>query len=247
MSSTFTPGAHNSTSGPLLLNGARRLWLSKADTGTTESNLAGAPTGPPSLPAAVIRRSPLLQAVVQMVSTADGAEGAPKLMLTIRIRFVMPQSMSAMRLLQAPLPEELNTFPAKRNAAEQPQLLPLRRLRRQWFLHNECRDRYHPLAIPRQARNSPLPGSAEQDRDGSRQFPYRAQPPERVFPREQSQARGAFTCQTPAGIVSACGAGCPSTCIRATGEGIASRATFPRRPRGSQRYRWPLARRSQNL
>src|ERR687896_202859 len=113
----FTPGAHNSTSGPLLLNGARRFPLSMADTATTESNLAGAPTGPPSLPAAAIRRSPLLQAMVQIVSTADGAEGAPKLMLTIRIRLVMHQSMPAMRLLQAPLPEELNTFTAKRNAA----------------------------------------------------------------------------------------------------------------------------------
>src|SRR5438552_13488896 len=83
----FTPGAHRSTSGPRLLNGAITLDESIADTAITFLYFAGKPTldvaggtGDPAFPAAATSNKPLLQAVLQMVCSAAGADPPPKLM-----------------------------------------------------------------------------------------------------------------------------------------------------------------------
>src|SRR5712692_7822972 len=113
--STLTPGAHSSTSGPRLLKGAITLLLSMAETAITFLYLPGTPTVPmpgPLLPAAATNKSPLLKAVLHIVSTATGADPPPKLMLRMCILLLMHQSIPAISQLHCPLPELLSTLTA---------------------------------------------------------------------------------------------------------------------------------------
>src|SRR5262249_15358868 len=89
---TLTPGAQTSTSAPRLLNPAIRLAESIADTAMTFLYLAGKPTldvaggvGGPAFPAAATIRRPLAHAVLQMVCSAAGPDGPPRLMLMMCI------------------------------------------------------------------------------------------------------------------------------------------------------------------
>src|SRR5712692_5069474 len=117
--STLTPGAQSSTSGPRLLKPAIKLLLSIAETAITFLYLPGYPTlevvpggGGPALPAAATNKSPLLKAVLHIVSNAVGADPPPKLMLRMCILLLMHQSIPAISQLHCPLPELLSTLTA---------------------------------------------------------------------------------------------------------------------------------------
>lgn len=83
-----------------------------AETAATLAYFAGNPTGPPVLPAAATRSSPLFHALLQIVSTALGALGAPRLMLAIRMSRLMHQSIPEISQLKLPLPVLLRTLTA---------------------------------------------------------------------------------------------------------------------------------------